>query len=345
MKKLLSALLVLTMLFSVVSVSVSADEGTLFIDENFNSMEAFLQNFVAGAFYVEDGLLFGYNEAVVFCTLYDDQESGMFTDSSTTWLTFDMEVTLSVGEDEFYTGENRSIALSYCNDNLFYEGRAEGRAFMNINYDITNKEFTFTDGISEDPLTVPVPYEVPVDDEAEFFSIGMSVDKGRIRFFYNGEMLYDLNDTANEYLIGHVIESPLLFWNHGNFIQVKNVKISTPGYLYPYADNADTTVTTETPVDSTEGTDAPVDNTDAPVDNTDAPVDNTDAPVDNTDAPVDNTDAPVDNTNAPVDDPADTVGTTGTQKPSTSTGDATFVVVAAMVAALGSALIVKKVRG
>lgn len=55
------------------------------------------------------------------------------------------------------------------------------------------------------------------------------------------------------------------------------------------------------------------------------------------------TDAPsVDNTDVPA---TDTDGTTDTQQTSPTTGDAVFVVAATMFVALGSALIVKKVRG
>ena len=335
MKKLLSALLIATMLMSIVCVSVSADEGALYIDENFTSMESFMQNFIAGAFYVEDGLLFGYNEARTFMSNYTN-ENTFFDNGPTTWLTYDSVVELAIAEDEFADPEAREICISYCNDNPYYEGRTDGRMFLNFVYVKATGEFMLTHGgvgstSEEEILDVPVPMEIAED--GEFFKLGMSVSKGRVRCFYNDQLIFDFVDTANDCLIGHVIESPFLLWNTNNFVQVKNVKIASDGYLFPLDETVDTTVGTEAPVDSTEATEAPADSDEA----TEAPADSDEAP----EAPADSNEAP-EATEAPE---ADTVGTTGTQQPSTSTGDATFVVVAAMVAALGSALIVKKVRG
>jgi len=335
MKKFISVFLIVTMLASVFCFSAAAEEGTVYINEEFVSADSVNQNFFLGGFVHDDAeqIVYAYSDAITFSSVYSDPE-GPFEDTPTTWATYDTTVSVCVGEDEFFAGEDRTVILSYCNDNPLVEGLAEGRIFMNFSYDIVESCFTFQISTEEDLRFDPVSAEI-VCDGTEYFTMGMSVTEGRVRCFYNDQLIFDFVDSANEFLIGKAIESPVLFWNCGNFVKINNVKIASPEHLFPIPAETETTLITESPVDGTEGTDAPVDNTDAPVDNTDAPVDNTDAPADNTDAPADNTDAPE----------ADTVGTTGTQKPSTSTGDATFVVVAAMVAALGSALIVKKVRG
>jgi len=346
MKKFVSALILLSMIMSIICVSVSADEGTIYLEEDFSSEEVFYSRFHAGNFYIDEGLLYGYG-AKTFMSFYDDSEESIFKDHPTCWMTYDMEVIMSIAEDEFSDVDNRHVCLSYCNDNLFFEGRVEGRMFYNFGYSVPNKEFYLTAGAvgsysEEDFITLAVPYELPTDGE-DFFTLGMSVSEGRLRCFYNGELIIDFVDARNEHLISHKIPSPFLLWNTNNFIQIKNVKIASDGYLYPYETETETTVTTEAPAteDNTEDTEETVvDATEATEGTDDSTIEATEG--EDTDAPADSTNSPADNTDAPE---ADTVGTTGTQKPSTSTGDASFVVVAAMVAALGSALIVRKVRG
>ena len=99
MKKIISALLILTMIFSMVCMSTSA-AGITYINQNFQSMEVFASQFTAGAFYVEDNLLFGYNEARTFMSCYTNDNS-FFDNGPTTWLTYDTVVELAIAEDEF----------------------------------------------------------------------------------------------------------------------------------------------------------------------------------------------------------------------------------------------------
>jgi len=338
MKRFLSVLMIAAMLASIFAVSAMADDAPVLIfTENFTNPDTFTDRFAWGAYYIEDNKLIGYSEARALQQVQYMQ------------VKYDMEMTVAIGEDEMYTGDDRSFFMGYPNTNLEYEGRAEGTVWMVFHYSVTNKEFTFfVGGFGPDEENAihfadPIPMEIEADKGEEFYKMGMSIDRGRIRCFFEGEMLFEYVDTADEYLIGYATEEPYFVWNTGNCMIYDELKLGQVGSIYPYPVEEETTVTTEAPAteDTTASTDAPVDNTDAPVDNTDAPVDSTEGDV--TSVPADETNAPADNdTDVPE---ADTVGTTGTQTPSTSTGDATFVVVMAMVAAIGSALIVKRVRG
>ena len=56
-RRLLSAVLAVLMIMSTF-VFVSGAAGRVHINNNFESMDAFTQQFIAGAFYVDGGLLF-----------------------------------------------------------------------------------------------------------------------------------------------------------------------------------------------------------------------------------------------------------------------------------------------
>ena len=100
MKKIISALLILTMIFSMVCISTSADGGQIYINENFAGEESFLRNFTAGDYYVADGLLFGYESAKALQSEYYQDENGIFDNTGNTWLTYDASISVAIGVDE-----------------------------------------------------------------------------------------------------------------------------------------------------------------------------------------------------------------------------------------------------
>jgi len=343
MKKLISAIIIMAMACSLFCVATSADEGVIYLHTDFSNEDYYYQNFMEGAFFVEGGTLIGYNEAKALQSFYESTEDNYFVPSSLVWRTYDASATFTVGIDDMVSDDaGRSISLSYCNDNTRAAGLVDSREFINFTYDVVAQELRLSNGGignvgDEGFLAEPVAKEILCDGTVSM-TMGISVEEGRIRCFLDGELIFDFADPA--YHIAESQGSIFIMWNENNFMQYTDITVASQGHLFPVDTPDEDTTVTETPDVNTEGTDAPeADNTDAPeADNTDAPeADNTDAPeADNTDAPgADNTDAPE----------ADTVGTTGTQKPSTSTGDASFAVVAVMIVAFGSALVVKKVRG
>lgn len=334
MKKIISALLIITMLVSMVCVSTSA--AGIRINMNFESMEVFTSQFVAGAFYVDDaGVLYGYAEAKALQTQYQEDDNGFFTDAGLSWLTFDTTITLKVQDDDLSEAQ-RWINLVYCNDNLAYEGAAEGRVMMAFSYDIEGRCFRLTQGWNntneEEQYLPPVAKEIDTDGNSEI-TLGMSVSKDRIRCFYNNELIFDLQDT--NYYIAQTITAPFLFWQDGNYVQITNITVADEGYLFPM------NVPGPEPTETTPGND--VTTTTTRVTTTSEVVVNITDAIGNT--VTDSEGNAVTSisivTEAPA--PADT----NTNRPAggnaSSTGDATFVVVAAMVATLGCALIVKKV--
>ncbi len=348
MKKIISALLILTMILSVVCVSTSA--ANIHINMNFDNLNAFTEQFRAGAFYIEEGILFGYAEAKALQTDYND-EDGIFQPHNTCWLTYDASITLSVGEDEL-SEDYRHINVVYCNDNLRAMGRADNRIYMAFRYDIEKRCFTISEGLNgpENAVhyTEPVAMELPTESE-EAFTMGISVQKDNIRCFYNDQLIF--NYTNPEMLIAYDIVSPFVFWQEGNFTQISNVTIGEAGSIYPIGttpaessqvggdnngnnnnNNNNNNNVNNTPTQAPEATTSKkvVDVTD---DKGNAV---TDASGNKVTEEIIVTDPPVADTN-----PNNGVGGAGTATP---TGDVTFIVVAAMVAAIGCALIVKKVN-
>ncbi|MBE6707968.1 MAG: hypothetical protein E7578_01835 [Ruminococcaceae bacterium] len=336
MKKIISALLILTMIFSVVCVSTSA--AAIHVNMNFESMEVFTSQFIAGAFYVEDNLLYGYAEAKALQTQYDDSQ-GWFDDTAYTWLTYDASITLAIGDDEL-SETDRYVNLVYCNDNVVFEGRQEDRLMMSFGYDVQNGCFRFGTGWNIDSdenehnMLPSVAKEINTDGE-DFFTMGISVKQGNIRCFYNDELIFNFVDANNEYLIAHEITSPFLFWQDGNFIQISNITIGDHGALYP--EMPDAPIQTQAPVNTnaTETTTPRVTTTKISevVLTDDKGNDVTDDKGNKVTETVIITEPPVADTN--------TGAVQGGN--SSNTGDVTFIVVAAMVATLGCALIVRKV--
>ena len=333
MKKIISALLILTMIFSVVCVSVSA--ATVHVNMNFASMEAFTEQFIAGAFYTEDNLLFGYAEAKALQTKYDDK-IGWFEDTTYTWLTYDASITMSIADDEL-SDADRWVNLIYCNDNLKYQGRSEDRLMMSFSYDVQNECFRFTPGWNntDEELQYLPPVAKTVDTEGvDFFTMGISVEKDRVRCFYNNELIFDYSNP--DLLIAQEITSPFLFWQDGNFIQINNITIADQGYLYPATKPAETQATTAG-TQATQGTTAPIVTT-TRIEKVEVTDDEGNTVTDESGNKVTET---VVITDAPV---ADTNTGAVQGGSSTSTGDVTFVVIAALVATIGCALIVRKVN-
>ena len=375
MKKIISVVVILAMMSSILCIGTSA-AGVL-LDMKFKSMESFTESFHAGNFYVppEGGMLYGYNEARALQTKYNDTENGYFEPAPYCWLEYDTTVDIIIDDDDI-DESHRSVSVIYANDNPYYFGTAEERMFMSFIFDIDNGLFRLTNGWEgyEDSQQIvdPVPAENIDVDGADTHTMGISVERGRIRCFFDDELVIDFVDTADDYGIAKEIVSPFLFWQRGNFVQIKNIKVSTPAYLFPHPEDESTeTVTSEPSVSATEGTENGGENagtSDEPADATSNTenTDNDNANNENNEA--DNTTRVTSETTTAivtsvvtneqgetsivtsiVTEATTTPGAETNKKPAkpgnaTTTGDATFVVIAAMVAALGCAVIVKKVN-
>ncbi|MBR4880937.1 MAG: leucine-rich repeat protein, partial [Clostridia bacterium] len=122
----------------------------------------------------------------------------------------------------------------YCNDNLIYSGQSSDRQFITFSYDRIRGCFRLANGwCNTDPngqFMSPV-YKTVSMDGSEFIRLGMSVEKNRIRCFYNDELIFDYKSSAER--IANYVGSPLLMWNEGNITRISNITIAENGYLFP----------------------------------------------------------------------------------------------------------------
>ncbi len=338
MKKILSILLVAVMLVSAVCVSVSA-EG-YYLQERFtNGGATFDSNFIAGATWItDDGKLIGYSDARTFMSRYDDSD-GVFNNTMLTWLEYDVEIQVWADADE-NAGDSRDYSLAYCNDNLVVAGIEEDRSFISFGYDFVNGEFYLSKvlggGGEEDQLVARVAKEIKGD---EFNKLGMTVTRGRIRGYFNGELIIDFVDTADTYRIAKEINSPFLFWNTSNFFQVSSVDVASPEYIYP-AGLAPVT-TAETTNGGNNGNNG---GNNDPANTTNSGNNNNPPATSVVTSVVTNDKGETEIVTKVVEVPADTNKNGSSVNNSTKTGDAAIIVAVAMVVALGTAIVVKKVN-
>ena len=338
MKKILSILLVAVMLVSAVCVSVSA-EG-YYLQERFsNGGATFDSNFIAGATWItDDGKLIGYSDARTFMSRYDDSD-GVFNNTMLTWLEYDVEIQVWADADE-NAGDSRDYSLAYCNDNLVVAGIEEDRSFISFGYDFVNGEFYLSKvlggGGEEDQLVARVAKEIKGD---EFNKLGMTVTRGRIRGYFNGELIIDFVDTADTYRIAKEINSPFLFWNTSNFFQVASVDVASPEYIYP-AGLAPVT-TAETTNGGNNGNNG---GNNDPANTTNSGNNNNPPATSVVTSVVTNDKGETEIVTKVVEVPADTNKNGSSVNNSTKTGDAAIIVAVAMVVAFGTAIVVKKVN-
>ena len=338
MKKILSILLVAVMLVSAVCVSVSA-EG-YYLQERFtNGGATFDSNFIAGATWItDDGKLIGYSDARTFMSRYDDSD-GVFNNTMLTWLEYDVEIQVWADADE-NAGDSRDYSLAYCNDNLVVADIEEDRSFISFGYDFVNGEFYLSKvlggGGEEDQLVARVAKEIKGD---EFNKLGMTVTRGRIRGYFNGELIIDFVDTADTYRIAKEINSPFLFWNTSNFFQVSSVDVASPEYIYP-AGLAPVT-TAETTNGGNNGNNG---GNNDPANTTNSGNNNNPPATSVVTSVVTNDKGETEIVTKVVEVPADTNKNGSSVNNSTKTGDAAIIVAVAMVVALGTAIVVKKVN-
>ena len=319
MKKVVSTLLVLVMILCSAAVSASA-AGSLYMDADFSSDESFARDFFPEAYFTNDGCAVGYSDARAFQTVGN-------------WPAYDTSFDVTFSEDELYTGtENRSLSFIYMNNNMPYLGLSEDTYSISVCFDATDDSVSLIAGgwtLAADSNILAGPVDFTIDDDKEYH-FGVSVAEGHIRVFEESTLLIDYVDTENKYYIGYSYEevepSILVWWNTGNCMTFSDVKVSSPEYLYPATPVADNTEATTTPAATTTAISV-VEKTD------DSGNVVTDADGNKVTDTVVITDAPADTNTGAVQGGS-----------STNTGDNAFVVVAAMVASLGCALIIRKVN-
>lgn len=240
LKRILTVIITAAMLFSVPMSVAALGENLigydLYFNEDFTDAKRIHRRLNMDYWHLfSDRGVYGYADAKAIQTNEDDGylvTSGVWTPDYV-YVDYDMTLTLAT-DDDTDSEDDRFVSLVYVNDNMFANGVSDNRMFISFIYDFQEDCFRFAEGISrtdpEKQILAPVYMEI-CDDGMEFYTLGMTVERDRIRCFYGGELIFDFIDTESKYFIADKAESPLLFWQEGNFTRIKNLSVNRPGYL------------------------------------------------------------------------------------------------------------------
>lgn len=234
MKKVISFILIAAIIMSIICVGITA-ASPIHIEQNMKNMSEFTNRFcMYGSFTDWINGLYGYSEASELYSLYSTDNTEIIDNSYHTWLCYDAAITLSFSDDDLCDTE-RYIGLAYLNDNPRYFGECDERITISFFYDITEGCFRLTNGwgnrVPEEQLQEPIFTEIPTMGE-DRVTFGISVSRGNIRCYCNGEMIFDYKDTYDLYRIAEEVNSPFIFRQDGNFVAITNIIIAEKGTLF-----------------------------------------------------------------------------------------------------------------
>ncbi len=234
MKKLISVFLASAMLMTALCVSAAAEgyhirerfgDGGKSLEENFNADHTFIS---------DPGVLVGFSDDHMLSSRFSETD-GIIDNKGNTWLEYDVEASISIMPDILYPAQ-REISLVYLNDNLAKEDENESRLFMSFGYDSAERRFFLAKTTNLETGKGDILLASPkreIDDEAErFYNYGISVTRGRIRCYFDNELIFDFVDEKDEYKIAKSVNSPFVLWTTNNVFFVNSIDISTPEYIY-----------------------------------------------------------------------------------------------------------------
>lgn len=242
MRRVLSLLLTASMLIGVTCLGVTAtvrgDGENIFISQTAENTGPFTERFVANGFFADVQNFCGYSEAkVIHSRCETDADRGILKNTAYTWLAYDAAITLTATDDTM-SDAYRSVNLIYANDNPKYYGEADELIPMAFGYDPEEGCFRLTEGAcNTDPeaqLTTPVYKDIGADS-GKRFTLGISVDRGRIRCYCNDELIFDFDDTDDKYRIAETVNSPFVFYQDGNYVEITEITVAEAGTLFAAA--------------------------------------------------------------------------------------------------------------
>ena len=326
MKKVFSILLVMTMLVGAVVCHVSAAP-TLYMYDDFENNDQTLNKWIWSAtkFYIEDGILNSAKDGVVH------QSEG---DNGYSWT----ELAAQVDMRFVACDEGQSAGLWF---------RISDTSVLQVKIDPNAKKI-FAECDGQGVFAEKENINVSIGEEADFVTLGMRVSAdGKLDVYFDyEEVLTDIELT--EYA---AFDSVFLLTNGTKLTQWDNVTVASVDYdltktieengLERIDPNDVPTDTDDTSADDTSADDTSADDTSAD----DTSADDTSAEDTSAD---DTTAGPAYDTTAPADDTTDSEAPVTTDKgtddnKAPQTGDTTVLFVIAAVAALGLAIVVKKI--
>lgn len=349
MKKLLSLVMFLAVIMSAFVISTSAAE--IYMQDDFSGEENNPENWITELgtkFFVEDGMLQGYKDAVVHQSAYSNPDEGREFGKNRDWTTFAVEMKFRIVENDS-PGSNQELGFwirAYGDD--FCE--TIGQVYT-LGYDHTNKAYVIgRDSLSatSDLNIVSVPaQEWQEGADAPWHTLGIKVEaSGMISLYADGVKVLEANtaDTSvtgstEEFSVMGIHDTPLLLLNGNNYVQMDDIVVASPDYFSEGNTPAPGGDDTNPPAgDDTNNGGNDVNNGG----NTGNTGNNGGNNGGNTGSNGNNGSGNTGNNGAGNSNPNAT-DTNKNQSGAASTGDALYIAVAVAVAAIGTAVIVKKV--
>lgn len=219
MKKYITALTAIVLTVCMLTVAVSAE---VLVPSSPWYMDRLSHYFFHSAFYSDDAVtIYGYNEATELRSKPEYE-----------YVTFDGVIYFAFGVDELSEGD-RYVSIAYTNPNLGFDVAEEDEPCIKFTYDVQTKSFRLLAGgkmysETDRDLTEPVFADWIDDTGLRFYSFGISVTEGSVRYFVDSMMIFEYEDPA----IGKDTKAPLLFLNDNNYMMIRKIKIATAGYYY-----------------------------------------------------------------------------------------------------------------
>jgi len=258
MKKIISAIMICALLCAaVLPVAVSAEGKVLFKDE-FDSMDNNDWVWDGDLFECIDGRLEGYASALVHQTNFLESYNG-----DKMWGTgTSFRVDAYAMDDDSGNGDNR-LFLWWCD----YFGASDddemGSILYCFGYNYSTKQFFFNVSYEGDEAKLMAEDEDGVEiliDEYDYkmdmnkpdkVQMGMKIDKGVV-YCYNGDKCLVTYNAERGEKCGTTRRSPILLWNIGCYCAFDNFIVTTADYnLFNEDKQADTTSSDTTASDET----------------------------------------------------------------------------------------------
>ena len=326
MKKIISLVLCVMMMLTAAAVSTSAAGNILFTDDFTNGFSPNNWILEGNLFFLDDSssnpCIAAYSDGVICQAEYRSDVVG-----TPRWYT-NCDYSIRIQVRDFDRDGDHSVGLWWRDD---FGHAVNGNELewelgevYNLNIDLDNMIMYIESSEVEEPL-VTAPVE-GVEVGGDWFQLGWKVTPGRMVGYLNGQKV--LEYTSEE--LSAARPSPFLLINNGNFAAYDDIVIADLEYnlfgdnnATPPADDQGEATTTTAATTTSETTTKIVEEV------------------------VTNEKGETSVVTKVVTEATTTPKAETNNKPaggtSTSTGDATFVVIAAMVATLGCAVIVKKV--
>ena len=303
------------MVMSIAVIGTSAAQ--IYMEDDFSTQDDTKWMYAASKAFAEDGMLQGYKDAVIHQSAFSNPDLGAEYGHDRNWKTFVAEMDVRIVDNDA-PGSTQAFGFwirAYGDD--FIDGENAGEIY-NLGYDHTNSSYVIgknTLQATRQNNIVSVPTEQWADGEGvPYHKLGIKVEtSGMISLWADGVKVLEVNTadltatgSDNSIYVMGTYNTPVLVVNNNNFFQMDNFVVASPDYYGGAVEPA--------------------------------PGDDTNVPGNDTPAPGD-TNTPGGNTPTPG-----ATDTNKNQSGAATTGDALYIAVAVAVAALGTAIVVKKVN-